>query len=315
MQLPTATSGDSLELLSVSLLDEERPTVTDLKVLADDLAIGLGWHYLLDLAWILRRLGPEPGTVLDAGAGIGILQWYLADRGWHVLSVDRMSRRRLPLKFRARYRVSGLRAGDLAAGGRGPGAPKRPGTPARRMLRRVRRALRALGMTRRGDGPRRDALRRDAPRSSGDVVIYNQDLRSLTEIEDGSIDEVVSVSALEHNTPEDLPLAVAELMRVLKPGGRLIATTSASGGADWFHEPAQGWCYSEATLRRVFDIPASVVSNYDRYDELMTTLRANAELRDNLAGFYRTSDHNGMPWGNWDPQYMAVGVCKVKPLS
>jgi SAM-dependent methyltransferase len=304
MQLPNAPGGDSLELLSVSLLDEERPTVTGLKVLADDLAIGLGWHYLLDLVWILRRLGPVPGTVLDAGAGIGLLQWYLADRGWHVLSVDRMSRRKLPLKFRARYRLSGLRAEDLAQARRPPRAPTRP------IIRRARRALRVIGLGRRGDG-----LRRDAPRSSGDVVIYNEDLRSLSEIEDGSIDEVVSVSALEHNTPDDLQQAIAELMRVLKPGGRLIATTSASGGADWFHEPAQGWCYSEATLRRVFDLPASVVSNYDRYDELMTSLRANAELRDNLAAFYFKSDHNGMPWGHWDPQYMAVGVCKVKPLS
>jgi SAM-dependent methyltransferase len=313
MEVPSAPGSDALELLSVSLLNEERPTVTDLKALADALAIGLGWHYLLDLVWILRRLGPVPSTVLDAGAGTGILQWYLADRGWHVLSVDRMSRRKLPPKFRARYRLSGLRADDLAA------ARRRPRTPTRPIIRRVRRALRALGVVLHRDGRRLVAPGPTegltAGLSTGDVVIYNEDLRSLTEIEDGSIDEVVSVSALEHNTPEDLPLAIAELMRVLKPGGRLIATTSASGGADWFHEPAQGWCYSEATLRRTFDLPASVVSNYDRYDELMATLRANGELRDNLAGLYFKSGDNGMPWGRWDPRYMAVGVCKVKPLS
>ena len=27
-----------------------------------------------------------------------------------------------------------------------------------------------------------------------------------------------------------------------------------------------------------------------------------------LADFYFRSGDNGMPWGNWDPQYMPVGV-------
>ena len=49
-----------------------------------------------------------------------------------------------------------------------------------------------------------------------------------------------------------------------------------------------------------------------RHDELLAALRGCAELRDNLAGFYKQSDQNGMPWGIWDPQYQPVGVCKIK---
>jgi ubiquinone/menaquinone biosynthesis C-methylase UbiE len=145
------------------------------------------------------------------------------------------------------------------------------------------------------------------------VTINNQDLKSLEDISDESLDAVVAVSALEHNTPDDLPGVVAELMRVIKPGGLLLATLGASRDEDWFHEPSSGWCYSEASLRRIFDLPETASSNYGRYDSLLLALRECAELRDNLAKFYFASGNNGMPWGKWDPQYQPVGVCKVKP--
>ncbi len=54
MRVPGAgapTTGDALEILSVELLDQHRPMVTELTALANELAIRLGWHYLLDLTW------------------------------------------------------------------------------------------------------------------------------------------------------------------------------------------------------------------------------------------------------------------------
>ena len=107
-----------------------------------------------------------------------------------------------------------------------------------------------------------------------------------------------------------LPLHL--VARVLKPGGAILATLGAAKGEDWYHEPSQGWCYSEATLKRVFDIPSVVRSNYQQYDQLFESLRGNKELKDNLASFYFNSGNNGMPWGKWDPQYQPVGIAKVK---
>jgi SAM-dependent methyltransferase len=306
----TAT-GDALEILSVALLDEHRQMVTELKALAAELDIGLGWHYLLDLSWIVARLPQSPGTVLDAGAGTGILQWYLAEQGWNVISVDRVSRRHLPDRIRNRYRVRGLRPQDLAR------PPKGRRALARRAMRGVQRLQSLLVALRHGYRPRiatpGGRPRRAAPAGSGDVLIYNQDLRSLADIADGSIHEVVAVSALEHNTPENLQVVVAELLRVLRPGGRLVATLVASNREDWYHEPSRAWCYSEATMRRIFGLDPSVTSNYEQYDRLLESLRANAELRTDLAAFYYRSGKNGMPWGKWDPQYQTLGVCKVKP--
>jgi SAM-dependent methyltransferase len=149
-------------------------------------------------------------------------------------------------------------------------------------------------------------------RSPGRVVIYNQDLKQLSDLPDASLDAIVAVSALEHNPPESLGQVVDELARVLKPGGALLATLCASGREDWFHIPSQGWCDSEASLRRLFRLLPDAASNYAHHDELLAALRDCAELRDNLAAFYARSGENGMPWGKWDPQYQPVGVLKIK---
>jgi SAM-dependent methyltransferase len=288
---------DKIEIIPVSLLDQHRPLVAALRRLASSLGLEIGWHYLLDLIWILDLLGPVSGKrILDAGAGMGMLQWYLAEHGAEVLSVDRDNRAFLPLHFRFRYRVAGLRATDFSS----PLAVVRhqaalePG-----LAGKVRRNL-------------RDILLVGLPRRQGQVRIYNQDLRDLAEVPSGSLDAVAAVSSLEHNPPEQLEQVVAELWRVLKPGGVLLATLCASPGADWFHQPSQGWCYSEAALRRSFGLSPEVPSNYARYDQLFAQLYTCAELRDNLAAFYTRSGDNGMPWGRWDPQYQPVGVCKVK---
>ena len=86
----------------------------------------------------------------------------------------------------------------------------------------------------------------------------------------------------------------------------------AAKSKDWFHKPSRGWCYTEATLRKIFDLPSHSRSNYDKYDELFEELRNCDELRDNLADFYFQSGNNGMPWGGWDPKYQPVGVVKTK---
>ncbi len=282
------------------MLDQHRPTVKALKRLARSLGLEFGWHYLLDLTWIISLLGPVKGRrILDAGAGTGILQWYLAEQGAEVISVDRLSRARLPLRFRSRYNVRGLRPGDLL--------------PASRLLRDTF-AETSKPPFRLKPQARDLAGLADLHRAKGRVVIYNQDLRDLSDLADASLDAVVAVSALEHNPPEELPVVVTELLRVLKPGGMLLATLGAARDADWFHVPSQGWCYSDASLRRLFDLPADAPSNYDVYDTLFAALRGCVELRDNLASFYFRSGDNGMPWGRWDPQYQAVGVCKVKRI-
>ena len=240
---------------------------------------------------------------MDAGAGTGILQWYLANSGADVFSVDRMSRATLPPRFRKHFRVRGLRDADLS--------PllqsfiqvlNRPASGP--FYRRWAARLAALG--------RESAAYLSPSSSTGKVIIYNQDLTDLAEIDDDSMDAIVAISSLEHNTPEGLEQVVAELMRVLKPGGKLLATLTAGRDQDWWHTASSGWCYTDASLRRLFHLPPETPSNYAQYDELFARLKDSAELRDNLARFYYQSTEKGMPKGIWNPEYQPVGVCKIK---
>ena len=295
-----------IEILSVESLDKHRALVESLKSFTRSLGLELGWHYLLDLTWIISHLGEISGQrILDAGAGTGVLQWYLAELGATVFSVDRMSRADLPLRFRRRFHVQGVRRIDLNPDAQAflAGFHKATdGALPRRWLGRLVSQCRELA------GylfPRH---------TSGCVKIYNQDLSNLVALHTDSFDAVVAVSALEHNSPAGLQQVISELLRVLKPGGLLLATLVAGREQDTWHEPSSAWCYTDQSLRRLFDLPAGTPSNYSQYDQLIAELRDCAELRDGLAKFYFKSGQTGMPWGKWDPQYQPVGVCKIKPL-
>lgn len=295
---------DQIELLSVDLLNQNRHLVQQLKRTARAVRLEFGWHYLLDLTWVLSRLGDPAGKrIMDAGAGSGVIQWYLARQGAEVLSVDRLSRCALPLRFRTYVPVQGLRPGDLL--------------PARQVFQESLRRPSEGSFFQRWLIKAQTLVRgwldlRKKPVAQGRVLIYNQDLSQLSDIPDNSMDAVVSISALEHNTQEDLRRALAEIMRVIKPGGALLATLMAARDQDTWHAPSSGWCYTETTLRRLFDLPPDAPSNYARFNELFAALRDCAELRDSLASFYFKSAQNGMPWGVWDPQYQPVGICKTK---
>jgi len=263
-----------LELLEVGLLDKLRPLVEEFRALTLDLGLVVGWHYLLDQAWLADRLGDVRGkTVLDAGAGMGTMQWWLAGRGARVISVDLLPRRRVPEQFFKRYRISGLTPSDI------PETIPKP---------------------------------HPAVSFPGEVLLHTADLAQMPAVPDESVDIVASISSLEHNERDKLPGVIAELERVLKPGGRMLVTLSATGGADYYHQPSKGWVLSEATLRSLFGL-SNLPSNFDRFDAVFQALKGCRELTDNLHPFYFKSGENGMPWGKWNPQYMPVGIERVKP--
>lgn len=298
--MATELLEEKVELLSVDLLNRNRSQVVALKQLAKSLGLEFGWHYLLDLTWVLSHLGPVQGKrIMDAGAGTGVLQWHLADLGAEVISVDRLNRSNLALRFRNRFKVQGLRPIDLAPAGKVFRNNFRGGISLTNVISRQTRDI--VGMA---------SIRR----SPGKVVIYNQDLKNLADIPDNSLDAVVAISALEHNQPEDLAQVVNELMRVLKPGAPLLATLTAGYAQDWWHAPSSGWCYTDTSLMRLFQLSPDTPSNYARFDEVLAEIVNCAELRDGLARFYFQTGENGMPWGRWEPQYPPVGVCKIKPV-
>jgi hypothetical protein len=178
--------GEKIEILSVALLERNRELVESLKRLARSLHLEFGWHYLLDLTWIIENLGEIDGKkIMDAGAGVGIIQWYLAQQGAEIISVDRLNRSELSMKLRSRYHVQGLRGCDLI--------------PTRSMFKKnFSREIQGSFYRRwvkRSIGLARDFLQMFRnPGGSGRIILYNQDLTDLVDIPSDSLDAVVSVS-------------------------------------------------------------------------------------------------------------------------
>ena len=290
----------AVELLSVDLLERYRGRVDYFRDLSRRLLVTPGWHYMLDWIWLDQHLSQVEGAcVLDAGAGVGLMQWHLAAQGAHVTSIDRSSRAHLPLHLRHWYNARGMRPQDLR-----PFLvtlnPRERGFSCRERLAVLAKSglgsLRHLGR----------------PRAKGLVSIYTQDLASLSEISSDSVDAVVAVSSLEHNPPDGMQAIVRELWRVLRPGGALLATMSAAREDDWYHAPSRSHCYTEATLRRIFHLHKATRSNFAHYESILAALRNCAELRDALPKPYFRSGENGMPWGIWDPVYLPVGIAVTK---
>lgn len=311
--------NDRIEILGEELI-ERFPELT-CEVLAGSARLGipLGWHYVLDLVWILSRLEiAVPARILDAGAGYGLLQFLLADRGFDVVSADVLARRtRADLERLYRFEHlgtgRGIDHGYLRHHALAGGNALRRGVGALLDLR-LRDLSRHLAGRLRGGKTGRGA-ENDRPR----VVFYHCDLERMAALDDASVDAAVSVSALEHNEPAKAKAVAREVERVVRPGGQILHTVSAvsdnvgsnqeeSGGA--FHPPSYSWLLDEAGLCEVYGLEAPA-SNFDRREELRSALRDSRFLRRWLSLFYYESDRNGMPWGVWDPQYLPVGVAKT----
>jgi hypothetical protein len=144
------------------------------------------------------------------------------------------------------------------------------------------------------------------------VPISQRRLTAHRSLDDESMDAAVSISALERNSPADLPSRAFEFLRVLKPGGCVIATAGAAKERDWFHEPSQGWCLTKRTLRRVFALPDDCPPSFAGYDAVFDGAKTCETLRVDLGGSYFLSGDDGMPWGVWDPKYLSAGAMRTK---
>ena len=50
----------------------------------------IGWHYITDITWMYSRIKnwPRDTKILDAGGGVGPLQFLLAEMGFHITNID-----------------------------------------------------------------------------------------------------------------------------------------------------------------------------------------------------------------------------------
>jgi ubiquinone/menaquinone biosynthesis C-methylase UbiE len=257
---------------------------------------------MLDWLWTLEQIDRINGkTILDAGAGIGFLQWYLASKGAQIISVDRSDRTCIPFHLLNQFNVRGLTSADIPLSTTELLNLFNGKAPFFLRLKAIMRGI--LGKLKFSQ----------QPSLHGTVSLYRKELNDLADIPDNSVDFVVSISALEHNAKiDDIKEIISELQRVLKPSGKMIITLPASYEKDWFFEPAYSWCFTDATIKDIFEIAENTSSNFNQYNTIAEEIKNSTELKNNLSWRYYFHKNSGMPQGKWDPKYLPVGVVKTK---
>lgn len=266
------------ELLSAGRLSNER--------LLDELSHWLnvmrrpqGWHYDLDEIWLIENIEaaalPTGARILDAGAGLGIMQYVLASRGYDVVSLD-FGKREVPAESRGIFDVvaenqDGLRYRhsyqDTMSFQEAP-----TGRPLARTLSRI--MSRHLYAKLRREFLHLYCSGRERRRHHGDYGRISFVRAAFHDIPypEGSFDAVVSLSALEHADRGLLAKNLSEMARVAKPGAPVLVTTSATDQEkDVFHEKSQGWCFSSGTIKEFAPDAAEEYGNYHERERSILT--------------------------------------------
>ena len=277
---------NTVDLLSINLLDDKkRLKLIDywLRVM-DRLQ---GWHYDLDIIWILKELeksGIKKGdTILDAGGGMGVTQFILAALGFNVISLD-FSKRYLPqlgkgifdiqlknqesIDYKHDY-INYIKYGNEPKIGDKLQDEKlhknyiKPIYGIYSFLLKViitimKRPKNSLSLIKRNYNKIRNKLfniveRKSNHKEFGKIELVRAAFHNIP-LSDNSVDALISVSAIEHADKVLLNNNIMEMKRIVKKGGPLLITTSATElDKDVFHEKTKGWCFSSETIKKMAD--------------------------------------------------------------
>lgn len=314
---------EKIELLDVSLLEDDRK-LAEIDHWLNVLNWTNGWHYDLDIVWLLRLIEeiklPKGATVLDAGAGLGVMQFILAARGYNVISLD-FGRRQIPGYSKGIFDIRlvdrdlgdysheyidfmtyGQKAGikNMLSGFWGLWVlfsdPARAVYSVKSHIRKLNNPVYA------------EELKRDHS-GFGKIQFLRGTFNDIP-LRNSSVDLLVSISAFEHNKFDDMAGSIQEFNRVLRPGAHMMITTSASKEKDWYHKPSKGWNFSRRTLSEWFGIVTDI--SFD-YEDVLEKIMASDKLKRRIPEYYRHSRDSGLPSADLSRlSYIPVGVISRK---
>ena len=274
----------------------------------------IGWHYITDLTWLYSRIKHWPRSlrILDAGGGTGPLQFLMAELGFNITNID-MALTQPPTSFTSRYQTTLI---QLPASNTSEyldflncNQMGRQYFGFQRIIRRIKKHFQENRLLILFYHLRHNRWRQRFRVSStqvGNIQWAAGNLCSLNGISSNSFDAVVSLSALEHIPMEQLGNVMKEIRRVLKSQNYWAITTSATDqDTTWYHQQSRGYCYSVSDLEKHFEATSSYPQNPKR---ILQEYRNCDYLKRHLAKFYSKSGEYGMPWGQWDPKYIPVGI-------
>ena len=317
---------NSIELLDISLLENQK--------ILDEIDHWLaifnwpnGWHYDLDLIWILTHLEklkvPPGATILDAGGGLGMMQFILASRGYNVISLD-FAKRQIPEHARGIFNIETPEQSseqyhqyqEFMTYGQGDNKESLQLLPKLKkvllsptsLLRSIKYRFGRYTDKQRSLRTYKEELKKDH-QHFGKITFLPGTFNKIP-LADNHVDALVSVSAFEHNTYADMPSSVQEFNRILKQGAFQIVTTSATDQQkDWYHEPTLGWCFTEETLSKWFAIRQI---SFD-YETKRQKICQSEKLANRIADYYKYSESGALPYGDLNnATYFPVGLIRKR---
>lgn len=215
-----------------------------------------GWHYDLDHIWILSELekaGIKPGdTIVDAGAGQGVLQYLLASRGYNVISLD-FSPRTIPKRTLGIFSINGDGSASINYEHSYMKVINYSGGKNNSLLRkfsieRLKKIPFFTGRTIRSSifwFKERFFVNHE---KYGHITYVRAPFHEIP-LGDAFADAVVSVSALEHADIDLFRANIDSLSRLLKPNSPLLLTTSATKDENSsYNETVEGWSFSSTHI-------------------------------------------------------------------
>jgi ubiquinone/menaquinone biosynthesis C-methylase UbiE len=276
---------NSIQFLNADLLNDQ-PKVKEIDHWLKVMNRPQGWHYDLDIIWILQELekaGIKKGaTILDAGAGMGVTQYVLAAKGYNVISLD-FSHRTIPDLTKGIFDMQVESVQDLNYkhdymgfvdyGTGTTEAPEQRDSLAVRGMKMINRGPVYLwGLVKNYFRMKRNKDYNIRERSNdhkdfGTIRLIRAAFHEIP-LADMSVDALVSVSAIEHADKALMSQNIQEMKRVVKEGGLALITTSASDQRqDVFHEKTRGWCFSEESLKEMGLITGPIEFNYEEAEK------------------------------------------------
>jgi ubiquinone/menaquinone biosynthesis C-methylase UbiE len=278
----------------------------------------IGWHYDLDIIWIMDKIYqakiPKGSTIVDAGAGNGLLQFILAAEGYNVLSID-FADRDVPFAAKNIFSVSQTHDRTNVKKHSYQKFIDHKGFIMQWevLQKAIKNPLRALNRIANRTKHFTDPLLWKeffAKKNYGSIQYQTADFSNLQSIPTGSVACVVSMSSIEHNDFGRIAPAIREFERILPEGGLMLVTTSAVKEKEIYLEGCQGWCFTAPTLKKIFEMEGAS-DNYNLYDEIFDRLVTNEFIRSRIPQLYFERGDNGLPFGKYPPLYQPVGIAKM----
>ena len=283
------------------MIDKGKVTLLDIKLLENELLDEFsywsqlikwipGWHYDLDMSWLLKKIESlnlkKGSTILDAGAGQGIMQYILASRGFNIVSLD-FSKRKIPNILKKKFNIVlhdqesldykhsyqefiQFEPDNIFKLDR----IKKLFYP-QHVFYKIKRNFLSLLADKK--------YKNNSSFDFGSIEFVRASFHDIP-FDNNYFDAVISTSAIEHSDFNLLDQNINELTRVAKKSGGVFITTSGTNkSADIYDDETGGWCFCSKTISKY---ASNSEEEYSKYQTIDNNIIESDIIRSRIDSYY-----------------------------